>query len=444
MFLPLLNIFGQGSENIVVPNERQIEWANCEVGLIIHIDLQTFKSDYKWRNYGTHPDAATFNPTALDTEQWMQAAKKINAKYIVFVAKHCSGFSLWPTKAHKFSVESSPWKNGKGDIVRDFVDSCRKNGIKPAIYASANANGYLFVDRGKINKGAPITQAEYGKIVSTQLEELWSNYGELFEVWFDGGVLSKENGGEKILPLLKKLQPNAIAFQGPFPFDNLIRWVGNEDGTAPYPCWSTANSTTDADGTVEVKGLNGEPFAKYWCPGESDFPLRWNRAFQGGWFWKDGEDSKMFTVEQLMKKYVTSVGRNTNMLVGIVLDSRGLVPQADMERLDEWGKEIQKQFGSPLEAKTESGVNTVTIKFSSPEIVDRAIIQEDIKFGERVLEYVIEGKVDGEWTLLSKGISVGHKRIDSFDAKKVSELRFTATKTKADAKIKKFVAFKKL
>ena len=117
------------------------------------------------------------------------------------------------------------------------------------------------------------------------------------------------------------MQPNAIAFQGPSMFENLIRWVGNEDGTAPYPCWATANETTDSDGTVAVKGLHGDPNAKFWCPGEADFPLRWNRAFQGGWFWKAGEDDKLFTVEQLMKKYETSVGRNTNMLVGVVIDS---------------------------------------------------------------------------------------------------------------------------
>lgn len=446
--LALLTLFGTlaasaESPNIVLPNQRQIEWAECEIGLILHLDLQCFNPDYKWRNFGSHPPASIFNPTELDTEQWMRAAKAIGAKYIVFVAKHCSGFSLWPTKAHEYSVKNSPWKGGKGDIVREFVDSCRRNSIKPGIYASTSANGLFHVDRGVVAKGAPVSQSEYGKMVSTQLEELWSNYGELFEVWFDGGVLSKANGGERILPLLKKLQPNAIAFQGPYMFENLIRWVGNEDGTAPYPCWATANETTDSDGTVAVKGLHGDPNAKFWCPGEADFPLRWNRAFQGGWFWKAGEDDKMFTVEQLMKKYETSVGRNTNMLVGVVIDSRGLVPDADMKRLEEWGAEIRKMYGNPIASKSESGENSFTITFDSPKEVDRAIIQEDIKFGERVLEYALEGLEDGKWIPLSKGTCVGHKRIDKFEPKKISALRFTATKTKAEPKIKTLLAFEK-
>ncbi|MDR3268346.1 MAG: alpha-L-fucosidase, partial [Tannerella sp.] len=335
--------------DIVKPTQEQTAWADAEIGVLIDLDIITFAPDYSLSKLGTPPDAAIFNPTALNTDQWLEAAQKLGATYAVLVAKHSSGFSLWPTKAHDYSVKNSPWKDGKGDIVEDFIASCRKYNIKPGIYASTPTNGYLHVVNSRVKPGSPVTQEEYNRIVEQQLIELWSNYGELFEIWFDGGVLSKKEGGTDALLLVKKLQPDAIAFQGPYGHPNLVRWVGNEEGVAPYPCWATADSTTNADGTVVVNGLNGEPFAPYWCPGESDFTLRWNRSFQGGWFWKEGQDSMMFTVDELMTKYITSVGRNTNMLLGVVIDDKGLVPEADVTRIEAFGKTIQAQYGKPLQ-----------------------------------------------------------------------------------------------
>lgn len=187
---------GQTPGPIVTPNPIQKEWAEAEIGVIIHFDMPVYRPDYNWRDFGTHPEPSVFNPTELNTDQWLEAAQKLGAKYAVLVAKHCSGFSLWPTGAHEYSIKHSPYKQGKGDIVRDFVNSCRKYGIKPGIYASTTANGYLWADNpGLVQPGGPVTQAEYNRIVVAQLTELWSNYGKLFEIWFDGGVLSKEKGG---------------------------------------------------------------------------------------------------------------------------------------------------------------------------------------------------------------------------------------------------------
>ncbi|MCQ2149688.1 MAG: alpha-L-fucosidase, partial [Bacteroidales bacterium] len=295
------------THNIVVPNDAQKEWADAEIGVMFHFDMQVFNPDYEFRQWGTHPDASTFNPTELDTDQWLEAASKIGAKYAVLVAKHCCGFSLWPTEAHEYSVKNSPWKNGEGDIVRDFVESCKKYGIKPAIYASTSANGYYWVDNpGVVQPGSPYTQEEYNAMVEKQLTELWSNYGDLFEIWFDGGVLSMDMGGADVLSLVKKLQPGAIAFQGPYGHPNLIRWVGNELGTAPYPCWATADATTNAAGDVEISGLYGNPDGIYWCPGEADCTLRHNNTRQGGWMWAPGEDDRLYSVNELMTKYETS------------------------------------------------------------------------------------------------------------------------------------------
>lgn len=440
------NIFenlGESSEQakIVTPNPIQQKWADAEIGVLIHFDMPVFRPEYNWRNWGSHPDASVFNPTQLDTDQWLKAASQIGAKYAVLVAKHCSGFSLWPTEAHAYSIKHSPWKNGKGDIVKDFIASCAKYGIRPGIYASTSANGFLRVDNpGLVQKGSPVSQKEYNDIVVKQLTELWSNYGKLFEIWFDGGVLAIDKGGADVLSLVKRLQPEAIAFQGPLGHPNLIRWVGNEEGVAPYPCWATADSTTNADGTVVVKGLHGNPMAPYWCPGESDFTLRKNNSFQGGWFWHAGEDHKLFSTDELVKKYETSVGRNTNMLLGIVIDNRGLVPDADMKRLEEFGNAIRKKYTTPV-AQTSGSGNEYTLSFDAPESIDRVVIQEDIAQGERVLQYTVQGKTGNDWVNLCSGTCIGHKRIETFRPVSVSQLRLVIATSKAKPQIKKFAAF---
>lgn len=428
---------------VVIPTQQQVEWANCEMGVLIHFDMPVFEPEYDWTNFGTQPSPKVFNPTQLNTDQWLATAKKLGAKYAVLVAKHCSGFSLWPTKAHDYNISHSPWKNGKGDIVADFIRSCKKYGIRPGIYASTSANGYLHVNAHKVDPKGPVTLAEYKKIVGKQLTELWGNYGKLFEVWFDGGLLSTTKGGVDAYSLLKKLQPQAIAFQGPYGYKNLIRWVGNEEGAAPYPCWATADSTTNADGTIEVSGLHGNSKAPYWCPGESDFTLRWNRSFQGGWFWHAGEDSKMFTVKELLKKYETSVGHNTNMLLGMVIDNRGLVPDADVQRIEAIGKEIQRQYGHPFKTMYGTG-NTLIMNFAKPISVDRVVIQEDIRKGERVLSYELQGKANGSWVVLATGSNIGHKHIDRFNAQKLQAIRLVVKESKATPQILKFSVYKTL
>lgn len=444
LFLVLIGVAScqQKPVSIIVPNTIQQEWAEAEIGVLIHFDMPVFDDAYDFRVWGTHPDASVFNPSDLNTDQWLETASKLGAKYAVLVAKHCSGFSLWPTEAHDYSVKNSPWKDGKGDVVADFIASCKKYNIKPGIYASTTANGYLYVDNpGLVQPGSPVTQKEYNRIVTQQLTELWSNYGELFEIWFDGGVLSPHEGGADVLSLVQQLQPNAIAFQGPYGHKNLIRWVGNEEGTAPYPCWATADSTTNADGTKVISDLNGNAQAPFWCPGESDFTLRYNSSYQGGWFWHADQDSLMFNVDELMHKYVTSVGRNTNMLLGIVIDDRGLVPDADVARITAFGQAIREQYGAP-QAETSGTGYQVTLELNEPTEIDRVVIQEDISQGERVLNYVLEGFTsDGTWITLAEGSNIGHKHIDVFDPVLISKIRMNARQAKAQPIIRQLAAF---
>lgn len=414
----------------VLPSEAQVKWAESEIGVLIHFDMPVFEPSYDFRkDWNYHPDLSIFNPKKLDTDQWIRSAKAAGATYVVLVAKHCSGFSLWPTKAHEYSVKNVPWKNGKGDIVGDFIASCKKYGVKPGIYASTTANGYLKVDNpGKVVSGDAEEQKKYNEIVKLQLTELWSQYGDLFEVWFDGGVLPVEKGGFDVLALLKKYQPDAIAFQGPFGYENNIRWVGNEEGVAPYPCWSRADSTTSASGVIEIKGLNGNPEGLFWCPGESDFPLRLNSSFQGGWFWHKDQDSKMRSLKELLDKYCKSVGRNTNMLLGVVIDDRGLVPDADIKRMTEFGDLIKSSFGKPLANVSGSG-KEISLKLQSPSEVSYVVISEDITKGENIREYKLSGQVDGKWKLLATGSCIGHKRIETIKKERCSAVKLEVTKS---------------
>ena len=433
LLFPALISFIDGSGQpiqTVLPSVAQMRWADSEIGALICFDILVFESGYDFRkDWNYYPDPAIFNPKELDTDQWIKAVKAAGATYAVLVAKHCSGFSLWPTKAHPYSVKNTPWRNGEGDIVRDFIHSCKKFGIKPGIYASTTANGYLKVDNpGRVVSGNTEEQKKYNQIVEMQMTELLSEYGEMFEVWFDGGVLPVEKGGLNVLAMLKKFQPDAIAFQGPFGYENNIRWVGNEEGVAPYPCWSRADSTTSSSGVIEIKGLNGNPAGLFWCPGEADFPLRWNASFQGGWFWHKDQDDQVRPLDELMDKYCKSVGRNTNMLLGLVIDDSGLIPEADVRRLNEFGELVRKSFSEPI-GKTEGSGNEFTVRFKSPKPVSYVVIMEDIAKGERILEYKLSGMTDGKWQLLGKGLCIGHKRIEAIKEGMFSAIRLQVMKS---------------
>src|SRR6185437_14020617 len=259
-----------------------------------------------------------FHPSGLNTDQWIAAAKSAGAKYAVLVAKHGTGFSLWPTKANDYTISKTPWKKGKGDVVADFIKACKKYGLRPGIYYSVNSST-LYEAKDHMSDDA---RKKYNKVVLEQLTELWTQYGKLFEIWFDGGIRPTSKGGvsDEIATMIKKFQPNAILFQGPASSKNLIRWVGNENGNAPYPMWSRADTVTQSNGMSEIKGLNGSPDGNIWCPAESDFPSRSKSAWEGGWFWRANHEEDVLPLSGLIQRYYTTVGRNTNMLIGMAID----------------------------------------------------------------------------------------------------------------------------
>lgn len=433
---------------IVKPNKEQVEWADCEIGVIIHCDLQVFKPDYEFREqWGQHPDATVFNPSALDTDQWIQTAKAAGAKYAILTAKHCSGFCLWPTEAHGYSVKNSPWKNGKGDIVKDFFESCRKYGIKPGLYYSVTCNAFLNVDNpGTVRSGDKEEQRRYNRIVIQQLTELWSNYGELFEIWFDGGVLPPEEGGPDIGSLLKKLQPNANVYQGLPDMRSLVRWCGNELGEAPYPCWSTTyKGAFDKTMHYTEAGI-GDPFGPIWAQAESPMYTRSVFGFYGGWFWKEGEDGLVNSAGYLVERYMETVGRNTNLLLGMVIDNRGLVPDMEIKQFSWFGEYIGKAFSDSNLLGENSGTGTeLTVKINCNEKIKYIVIMEDIEQGERILEYRITGWDGAVWKDICDGISVGHKRIHFFKYEKperISVVKLSCAKSKAEPIIRKLAIYK--
>ena len=422
-------IEGAPTMTIAKPKPEQAAWQDAELGMMICLDLITFTDlrEPNWQKAG-RLDPNLYNPTKLDTDQWMEAAKAMGATYTVFVAKWCTGHLPWQTDLYPYSVKQSHWRDGKGDVVKDYVESCRKHGIKPGIYASVTANAYWEVNNpGLVNWGKggdDAKQVEYVRMSERMLTELWGNYGPLFEIWFDGGALPPEKGGPNLIPILKKLQPKAIVFQGPAAS---IRWIGNESGVAGYPCWATVSASETAG--------DGDPNSTVWQPGECDVPIRNHE-----WFWNPNEEGKLYSVDALMDMYYKSVGRNCNMIVGVTPDRTGLIPEADVKRAAEFGAEVKRRFGSPIAATSGHG-DVVELALDKPAVIDHAILMEQIAEGERVRKYVVEGMTGGQWKQLCAGQSIGHKRIERFDPVEVAKVRVRCTKSVAEPLIRTLAVY---
>ena len=411
------------------PTPEQAAWQDFELGLFIHYDIPVFKPGWDHRQYDQRPEPGVFNPSKLNTDQWLEATQALGAKYAVFVAKHGSGFMCWQSDLYPYGMKQSPYKNGQGDIVRDFVASCRKYGIRPGLYAHMGCNGYLEVDNpGLVNRGRggdAEKQARYARTCEAMLRELWGRYGELAEVWFDGGVLDPDKGGPNVVPILRQLQPKAVVFQGPAAS---IRWIGNEDGVAPYPCWATAPEGRDYNGA-------GTPDGPRWLPGECDVPIR-----QGVWLWEPNTESRLLSVDQLMDLYYRSVGHNCNLLLNANPGPDGLIPAPDMKRYQEFGAEIRRRFGKSVAETTGRG-STVELALPQPTRIDHVVTMENILEGERVREYVIDGLVGDVWRELCRGSSIGHKKIDRFAPTEVSQVRWRCLKSVAEPDIRRLAVY---
>ena len=415
------------------PTPEQAVWQDLELGMFFHFDISTFTDDGEgdWPRQG-HLDPNLYHPAKLNTDQWLEAAKALGAGYTVFVAKHCTGFISWQSDAYPYGVRQSKWRNGKGDVVADYVASCRKYGIKPGIYCSMPANACCDVFDNCMVKGASgpndPRQVEYRRRAERLVTELWGNYGPLTYIWFDGGTLPPDKGGPDLVPILKRLQPHAVTFQGPpdNPAGN-TRWPGNEQGVTAYPSWSTVAQANDSGA--------GNPRGKVWQPGECDAPLR-----EHDWFWHPKSEGKIRSVDQLVEMYYQSVGRGCNLILNGNIDRDGLVPEADLKRFKEFGDEIRRRFGKSI-AETSGRGSAVELALAKPAVIDHAIIMEQIGEGERIRRYVLEGLIGDRWTELARGQSIGHKRIERFHPIEVTRVRVRATETVAEPVIRKLAVY---
>src|SRR5580704_18647779 len=309
----------QDSSGDIRPAPYQVAWQDLEFGVILHLSTNTFL-DREWGDGTASP--SVFNPTQFDPDQWMKAIRDSGAQYVVLVAKHHDGFCLWPTEQTNYSVKSSPWKSGKGDLVREVSDAAHKYGLKFGVYLSPwDRHEPRYEDA-----------AEYDKYYIAQLDELVTRYGDLMEFWLDGaGSAGHVYNFPKIIEELRTYQPNTLVFAdtGLFEYGD-IRWVGNEEGIVPVENWNVI----DRHGFLR------------WRPAEADTPLR-----KQHWFWHPHDELSLKTLDDLVKLYDQSVGRGGQLMVGLAPDRRGLLPEEDIKRLQEFGVTISKRYGTNLAAK---------------------------------------------------------------------------------------------
>ncbi|WP_257348924.1 alpha-L-fucosidase [Pseudalkalibacillus decolorationis] len=402
-----------GNEELALPSKQQVAWQNLELGFYVHFGMNTF-CDQEWGD-GTDPPEK-FNPTNLDANQWVRLAKEAGFQYFVLTAKHHDGVCLWPTETTDYSVKSSPWKGGKGVVVRECAEACVEFDMPFGVYLSPwDRHEPCYTDK-----------KAYDDFYCQQLTELLTQYGPIIEVWFDGaGSENREYDWERIIGIVKKYQPDAMIFNMGQP---TIRWVGNEDGVAPYPCWNTRNTDAKISMFTDQEGqwLPGTP---KWLPAECDVPLRGEH-----WFWHPNDEHNIRSLDNLLDIYYRSVGHGTNLLLNVTPDNQGLIPDADRQRVLEFAREIEKRFATPL-ARTAGEGDELILELSGEVEVDTVMLQEDIQHGERVRKYVIESFEDGGWYVIGEGSAIGHKRIQQITPVKTTKLRLRVIESVKEAKI---------
>lgn len=437
-----------------VPEPKQVEWQQMETYAFIHFGLNTF-NDREW-GYGD-TDPKTFNPTNLDCEQWAQTLVKAGMKGVILTAKHHDGFCLWPFEGTDYSVKNSPWKNGQGNVVKELSEACKKYGLKFAVYLSP-------WDRHQANYGTP----EYLPYFYAQLRDLLTNYGPVFEVWFDGA-----NGGDgwyggakdirtidrknyynypRIYEMLDSIQPQAIIFSDGGPG---CRWVGNEKGFAGATNWSFLRKGEVHPGYDKNYELQyGHPDGNQWVPAECDVSIR------PGWFYHPEEDDRVKSPDQLVDLYYRSVGHNATLLLNFPVDRRGLIHPVDSANAVRFHEMIQQQLKTNLVAgmtpkvsnerggdfvasaltddnfdtywATEDGVTTADIEFSfdTSTRMNRMMLQEYIPLGQRVKAFVVEYLDKDTWLpvkLNEETTTIGYKRLLRFETVETKGIRIRIT-----------------
>ncbi|MEG0648034.1 MAG: alpha-L-fucosidase, partial [Bacteroides sp.] len=325
----------QQPSSIPTPKPHQLKWHEAEMGAVFHYDLHVFDGiRYGQGNNRINPieDYNIFNPTELNTDQWVLAAKSAGCKFAVLTATHETGFGLWQSDVNPYCLKAVKWRDGKGDIVRDFVNSCRKYGVQPGIYIGIRWNSLLGIHNFKAEgegEFARNRQLWYKRLCEKMVEEICTRYGDLFMIWFDGGADDPRGDGPDVEPIVNKYQPNCLFYHNIDRAD--FRWGGSETGTVGYPCWSTFpvpcshhKKIESAKDQLELL-KHGDKDGKYWVPAMADTPLRGANG-RHEWFWEPDDENNLYPLDELMDKYEKSVGRNATLIMGLTPDPTGLLP----------------------------------------------------------------------------------------------------------------------
>ena len=405
----------------VVPTQRQVEFQDWEFGLFLHFGMYTFVEERKGPGYD-RSDPSRFAPEQLDCEQWIRTAKESGMRYAVLTCKHHEGFCLWPTEFGDYSTKQSSWQDGKGDVVKAFTDACHKYDMKVGVYYSPYDAACPFYDSDP---------KAYDDYFIGHMQELLGNYGKVDMVWFDG-CHSEDHvyDWERIAEAIHTLAPGAMIFNMGKPD---FRWVGNEKGIAPIPTWNVVDKLNfSVLKTLDVDTI-GEAA---WLPAECDCRMRYE-----SWGWRADDEDTVKSVDELMGLYMYSVGRGCNLLLNIGPDPRGLLPDKDAVRLEEFGQEIRRRWGSPLatiDDVTHEG-NRWFVVLPKNTLVDHVLLQEDIRLGEHIREFEIRVPIYGNMdrtVAVYKGENVGHKAICSFPPVGVETLIIDVTKADGDVSMR--------
>ena len=422
-----------------VPTEDQLWWQDLEMYAFIHYSMNTY-TDQEW-GFGNE-DLQLFNPADLDCRQWARVCKQAGMRGIIFTAKHHCGFCMWPSQYTEYSVKNTPWKQGKGDVVRELADACREEGLKFAVYLSP-------WDRNHPEYG----RKEYVTYFRNQLRELLTNYGDIFEVWFDGA-----NGGDgwygganekrtidrttyyewpETYRMIRLLQPHCLIWNDGSDRGDL-RWVGTEAGNVGETNWSLLNK----DGEVTWNMLHyGLEDGDSWVPGET------NTSIRPGWFYHETENAHVKSLSKLMDTYYKSVGRNSTLLLNFPIAPNGRIHPIDSLRGIAFNKMIHEVFKTDLaaNAKKHTKNNETIIDFGKPTAFNRFVAEEDIRYGQRVKKFSLEAEINGKWQPLKDALveqgdgltTIGHRRIICFPTVNATRLRLTILDAKCQPVIKR-------
>ncbi|MBX7118913.1 MAG: alpha-L-fucosidase [Gemmatimonadaceae bacterium] len=394
------------------PSPSQLQWQRDELAMFLHFGVNTF-SDREWGD--GKEDPRSFAPSALDPRQWARVARETGFRMMILTAKHHDGFCLWPTATTRHSVASSPWKDGQGDVVREFVEACRAEGLRAGLYLSP-------WDRNHPTYG---DTSRYNAVYWAQLRELLTQYGRIDEVWFDGANGEGPNGRRqeydwaRTWGLVRELQPQAVMFSDAGPD---VRWIGNESGVAGTTNWSTVDprivTRPGMEGAEVMRSLtSGDRDGTVWRPGETDVSIR------PGWFYHPAEDAKVRTPENLVELYFSSVGRNSKLLLNVPPDRRGLLSDADVAALRGMRARLDALMARDLAAGSAARVRmrpapgaaraAMTIEYELPAPATLGVLElsEDIAQGQRVASHRVEAEVGGAWRELARGTTIGYKRL---------------------------------